>query len=122
MINPIFTAGISLSEMELAVALKAMKVLESRYRNPNSFSLPLACGICQSENSRAFNWGDIEAHVNLLVLFENEGVWRKFQANDFVKFLGEREVWQDYDLIALGREGKICYAETHNGDRKCALI
>ncbi|HEY8941424.1 MAG TPA: hypothetical protein VIM59_14590 [Cellvibrio sp.] len=83
-----------------------------------SDSIPISCRFIPSELSKELEQSWFNEKERYVVYMENYEVMVLSKADDFVKFLNNREPWQDYDACIFDENLTFCIAITHNDEIK----
>ncbi|PUA28740.1 MAG: hypothetical protein B0W54_09980 [Cellvibrio sp. 79] len=91
---------------------------ERFFLKDRSSSIPVACRFACSQSYDSFQREWFDEKLSYVVYMENYGVMVLTEPYKFLKFLEEREPWEDYDVCIFDRGLTFCVALTHNDEIK----
>lgn len=97
---------------------KLLTKSERFFLTDRSDSIPVACRFASSQCYEGFQIGWFDEKLSYVVYMENYGVMVLAEPYKFLKFLGEREPWEDCDVCIFDKELTFCVALTHNDEIK----
>lgn len=102
------------------IVLRKMLIekLAGNFFADRSDSIPISCRFIPSKSADNLEEKWFSDGVTYIVYMENYEVMILSDAKNFLKFLNEREPWQDYDVCIFDENLTFCVALTHNDEVK----